>query len=170
MGSREARPYKPLDLNIKKLTSHNGGKLQNALLQSILQGETIDQLADRFMKVGFNSRSWAIANARTSVTGARSSGKQDRYDDLASQGVVFTKIWVATNDNRTREEHAEADGQEVPYDEPFDVGGEELMYPADPNGSDWNIINCRCTMRTGKPTFRSNLSDDVGAFANIRIR
>ena len=38
-----------------------------------------------------------------------------------------------------------ADGQEVGIDEAFDVGGEALMYPADPAGSPGNIIRCRCT-------------------------
>lgn len=31
---------------------------------------------------------------------------------------------------------------------PFIVGGEELMFPGDKNGSPWNVYNCRCAMRT----------------------
>jgi hypothetical protein len=34
-----------------------------------------------------------------------------------------------------------------PIDKPFDVGGEQLMYPGDPDGgSPGNTINCRCTV------------------------
>ena len=29
-------------------------------------------------------------------------------------------------------------------DEPFEVDGEQLMYPGDPAGSAGNIINCQC--------------------------
>lgn len=49
---------------------------------------------------------------------------------------------------RTRHEHGMADGQVVPANDPFIVGGEELMFPADTAGSPWNVYNCRCAMRT----------------------
>ena len=32
----------------------------------------------------------------------------------------------------------------IPLDQPFEVGGEFLMYPADPSGSAAEIANCRC--------------------------
>lgn len=53
--------------------------------------------------------------------------------------------WLATKDDRTRDDHAAADGQVVDVGEPFDVGGESLEYPGDPAGSPENTINCRCT-------------------------
>ncbi len=56
-----------------------------------------------------------------------------------------TKTWETTSDN-PRPAHEDADGQEVPIDEPFDVDGEDLDYPGDPNGSDGNVINCMCIM------------------------
>ena len=168
-GSREIRPYKRIEINLPRDTQWNLGKLQNALLQGILQGDSIDKMSKRFEAVVGMNRASAIRNARTAVTCARSAGKQDRYNDLAKQGVVFTKIWVATDDERTREEHAEADGQEVDYNLPFEVGGEELMYPADEHGSPWNIYNCRCTMKTGKPQFHSILSEEQREQANIKI-
>jgi uncharacterized protein with gpF-like domain len=40
--------------------------------------------------------------------------------------------------------HILADGQIRQADEPFDVGGEELMYPRDPGGTPENTINCHC--------------------------
>lgn len=60
--------------------------------------------------------------------------------------------WQAADDLRTREEHLKAGekydpkwgGKPIPVDQPFIVGGEELMYPGDPAGSAWNTINCRC--------------------------
>ena len=61
---------------------------------------------------------------------------------MGQTGITHT--WNAVGDDRTRPEHLDADGQEVPLEDPFDVGGESLMYPGDSAGSDWNIINCRC--------------------------
>jgi hypothetical protein len=54
------------------------------------------------------------------------------------------KEWVAILDRRTREAHVRADGQRVPVNEPFQVGGELLQFPRDPRGSAGNVINCRC--------------------------
>ena len=53
--------------------------------------------------------------------------------------------WLATMDNRVRDAHASADGQLKGPDGYFDVGGEQLRFPADPAGSPENTINCRCT-------------------------
>lgn len=44
-----------------------------------------------------------------------------------------------------RLDHMAAAGQIRNVDEPFDVGGEKLMYPRDPAGSARNTINCGCT-------------------------
>jgi len=41
-----------------------------------------------------------------------------------------------------RLDHMAADGQIRDIDKPFDVGGEQLMYPRDPAGSAKNTINC----------------------------
>jgi len=40
--------------------------------------------------------------------------------------------------------HAAANGQTVPIDQAFRVGGENLMHPSDPAGSPENVINCHC--------------------------
>ena len=61
-----------------------------------------------------------------------------------ASGIELKKEWGATMDARTREDHAEADGQTVGQGESFDVGGEMLLYPGDTNGSAANIIQCRC--------------------------
>lgn len=54
------------------------------------------------------------------------------------------KRWIAVHDDRTRRAHLAADGQTVNQDGSFDVGGEQLEFPGDPNGSGANTINCRC--------------------------
>lgn len=167
--SSEVRPYKPVKISIDESTKWSKNKLQNALLQGILQGDSIDQIADRFETVTGMNRNAAIRNARTATTNARNAGKQDRFEELKAKGCIFTKIWVATRDDRTRTEHMDANGQEVDSDSTFDVGGEDLMYPADPSASGWNRYNCRCTMKTGKIRFTSNLSDEQRKKAKISV-
>lgn len=70
----------------------------------------------------------------------------------AQTGVPMNKIWVSTRDNRVRttppdqHDHLRPDGQTRRLDQPFNVSGQLLQYPADPNGSPGNTVNCRCTM------------------------
>lgn len=60
-----------------------------------------------------------------------------------------TKEWIAKDDSATRPGHRRADGQTVPIMQPFIVSEQALMFPGDPAGSAWNVVNCRC-----KPRFR----------------
>jgi hypothetical protein len=54
------------------------------------------------------------------------------------------KRWIAVHDNRTRHAHLAADSQTVNQEDTYTVGGEQLEFPGDPNGSAGNTINCRC--------------------------
>lgn len=71
-----------------------------------------------------------------------------------------SKTWVTQGDERVRDWHEDADGQEVPVDQPFDVGGESLMYPGDPDGSPGNVINCRCFVFVSRPGGVSEQTED----------
>lgn len=55
------------------------------------------------------------------------------------------KVWLATDDTRTRPTHDKADGQRTLLSEPFRVGGAQLLYPGDPRGPAQEVIQCRCT-------------------------
>lgn len=56
------------------------------------------------------------------------------------------KVWDASGDSKTRETHALADGQRVPIDQPFTVGGYQLMHPGDSSlgAPARETIQCRC--------------------------
>lgn len=84
--------------------------------------------------------------ARTETVGAYNGGTDGMFRALDPAFSPTVKAWLATGDARTRPEHLAADGQEVPLDAPFIVGGEALYYPGDPLGSAANVINCRCTL------------------------
>lgn len=80
--------------------------------------------------------------ARTEATGANNYGA---LRALGDEGVQ-EKEWLATGDQRTRPSHRAADGQIVPVDEPFIVGGHEMMMPGDPAAPVDELANCRCCL------------------------
>jgi hypothetical protein len=91
----------------------------------------------------------AEAIVRTEVGRAYQIAGQGELERAAEAGVKVRKYWLTAEDERVREEHQAAGdeyglGDAIPWDEPFVVGGESLMFPKDPNGSAGNTINCRC--------------------------
>lgn len=81
--------------------------------------------------------------ARTETHGAANFGS---ISAARETGLRLQKEWISAEDERTRESHADANGQIVGQDEAFDIGGEALQYPGDPAGSAETVINCRCTV------------------------
>ena len=74
------------------------------------------------------------------ATQTRLNANAERLEDVKAQ-----KEWVATADPRTRGSHRAAHGQRRKRSSKFSVGGASLMFPGDPNGPAWEVINCRCT-------------------------
>lgn len=70
-------------------------------------------------------------------------------DFLSGEGTKITinKKWCTAEDANVRPAHAQADGQSVSNNEPFEVDNEKMMFPADTSlgASLSNIINCRCS-------------------------
>lgn len=133
-------------MKIKQITNTTLAKIRLELTDGVAQGESIPELAKRidalYLDEIIPNRSTTIA--RTEVV---SSSNYASVEAAKSSGLQLMKVWLATEDSRTRPAHAAADGQEVPMDQAFDVGGESLMYPGDmDNGSANNIVNCRCTV------------------------
>lgn len=122
----------------------NSKKIHSALNSAIIQGKSVDNLADSFYAVMKSGRASAIRNARTSITSAQNAGRMASYQQAEEMGIQMEKEWIATLDARTRDSHQQLDGERVPYDETFSNG---LMYPADPKGEPAEVYNCRCTMR-----------------------
>ena len=129
--------------------SWNTKQIGSAVLQGILQGESIPNIAKRIMPIVGRNEASAVRNARTMTTAAENRGRLDRYDDYESKGLIMGKVWIATGDDRTRDWHLSLDGQEVDKDEPFiDGNGNELQYPGDPDAAPETVWNCRCSMRS----------------------
>jgi len=81
--------------------------------------------------------------ARTETHGAANYGANEAARET---GLRLRREWISSDDERTRESHALANGQIVGQDEPFAVGDASLMYPGDPSGPASETINCRCAI------------------------
>ena len=127
-------------------------KLQSVALQSIMQGESIPNMAQRLSTaVADTNFKAAVRNARTMATGAQNAGRYDAYRRARDMGIELTIEWAATLDNRTRHAHRQMHGQRTTVDKPFHTpDGYTIMYPADSTGDSdapqKEIWNCRCTL------------------------
>jgi hypothetical protein len=111
---------------------------------------TVTQRIDQVLTVTASER-WhnrARTVARTETMGAVNGGAyRSAVLDAAERGDVAPfKLWLSTEDARTRPTHRGADQQRTLLSEPFRVGTSALLYPGDPNGAAAEVINCRCTM------------------------
>ena len=135
----------------------NRQNVQSAMMQGILQGESIPKMASRLAEtVGEKNRKAAIRNARTITTGVQNKGRIDSYDRANKMGIPTSKQWVATLDGRTRHTHRVIDGEVVPEGELFSNGCE---FPGDPGGAPEEIYNCRCSVIAAIKGFERDLSD-----------
>lgn len=88
--------------------------------------------------------------ARTESLRASNFGLYSIYQGWGIQ----LKSWMATHDPRTRIDHlkageAYAEGGNpgpIPFDQPFLVGGYQMMMPHDPSAPADQTINCRCVV------------------------
>lgn len=140
-------------VNVAKDYSWNNKLIGAELLQGVLGGESIPKIAGRLRNVEKKMEKSAVKNARTMTTAAQNRGRLDGMAQAQADGVIMQKMWVATHDGRTRDSHAEIDGEQQDQDDAFTNG---LMFPADPAGEASEVYNCRCTMISVVKGFRSD--------------
>ena len=153
------RSFLPMrNLDFSRDIAWNIEKMNAEVLQGILQGESMDKIADRLAQViGMNLRS-AISAARTMVTSAENKGRQDSYARAAADGIILQKEWLSSDQpGRTRDWH-------MPYaftslvvdqDKPFENSLGKIMFPGDPSADGANVWNCRCSMAAKVLGFKS---------------
>lgn len=120
------------------------GQVQSVVLQSVLQGESIPNMAKRISEtLGVKDEKAAIRYARTAMTGAEAAGRMDSYKRAQDLGIELEQEWEATPDGRTRDSHIDLDGERQPVGHVFSNG---CMYPGDPGGAPEEVYNCRCRL------------------------
>ena len=121
------------------------------LRKSVIAGSLLLLGAYAIMKRSANiavekNRNSAIMHSNGMGTDAENKARIDGMYRAEDMGNHLTKIWIATLDNRTRDAHANRDGEEIELDDEFAPG---LSRPRDPNGSLSEICNCRCSLKYG---------------------
>lgn len=158
------------EINEGKTLAWNKKAVQSAMMQGILQGESIPKMATRLANtVGESDRKAAIRNARTMTTGVENAGRTAAYDRANKLGIETQKMWSATFDRATRHWHAALDRVAVDNDKPFVNEFGEIMYPGDPKAHPSNIFNCRCALSASikgfpreNPNAGLTYKDDLG--------
>lgn len=129
--------------NVSKMQKWNGKKINAEILQGILQGESIPKIAQRLQNVCGSNRAVAIRNARTMITASQNSGRISGFRQAERDGVIMKKVWIATEDSRTRKSHLSINNEMQDNNKPFSNG---LMFPGDWSGRPEEVYNCRCTL------------------------
>lgn len=144
-------------VNVAKDRKWNDKQINSAVLQGIIQGESMPTIAKRIKPLVNNNKNSAIRTARTMVTEAENKGKYDSFRELEEKGLIVEDEWVAVGDSRTRDWHLVMDGQRRNSEGYFIDGlGNKLRYPADPTAPLETIINCRCGLKTVILGFRNS--------------
>ncbi len=104
---------------------------------------SIPQVTELIEDAGLRFGHQATTVARTEMVSASNAASHQGAAAFAEPGD--TKRWLATSDSRTRIDHRNAHNDEVPFDQPFIVGGEKLQHPGDRSASLEQTANCRCS-------------------------
>ena len=106
--------------------------LVDTLSEGITTGESIKDLSKRVNNTYLDFNKYRAERiARTETNAVVNEANLEAYRQADAEG----KEWIATLDDRVRDEHLMMDGEIVPVDKPFSNG---LMAP--------NEINCRCAI------------------------
>lgn len=170
-NGRSFLPYKKLGPDEQRW---NMKRINSQLLQGMLQGEDMKQMAKRIVKLCSGNEAAAMRTARTVVNATENMARHESALEAQKMGCIQVHMWSSSGDARVRDWHVEADNdygtlsQAIPLDEPFIVMGEQMRYPCDRWGSPENVYNCRCQELTKIVGFKSILPKDKQG--KIRIK
>ena len=116
-------------------------RIKEQISEGITSGDSTEGMARR-IRGEFNDIS--AGRARVVASTETSACYGSARDKAMLDAGVRWKQWLTSGLDNVRAEHEAANGQTVPVDEPFRVGGESLEYPGDPDGEPGNVINCHC--------------------------
>jgi hypothetical protein len=146
---------------VTQISDATRAQLMRMVRSGVSEGQTLQEIAKAMREaIPEISRLRSHVIARTETHGA-SNYSVDRV--ARTSRVPLVKVWVATEDSRTRDfgegdgevdshNHRAMDGVKVGANEPFMVPTkygtkEPLMYPGDPGGTAGNVIMCRCVVK-----------------------
>lgn len=151
-------------INLPKDYIWNEKRVQNAVTQGIIQGESITDIGQRLCEeLSTSNASKMDMFARTAVTGAENAGRIERLRETEEMGIEVRKKWLSAHDDKVRDTHAALDGQERPVNEPFEIDGMTIDHPGDPSAPPELVYNCRCTLTYVYPKYERRKKTDGGS-------
>ncbi len=141
---------------IAGLSKDASAKLNAAIQRAFLGGQSVSDIiaqvgravaGEKFTGLFGPIGDRAETIALNEILRVHSIAGQARLEDLQQRVPGVKKQWIHIMASRVpRISHMIASGQVQDVGDSFEVGGEELMYPRDPNGSPENTINCHCLL------------------------
>ena len=138
-------------------------KVKAEIADGVLKGKSPNQIAKDMVakRVVTPTRKKGDVSARNALAKAEKFARADvrqtfnaanQVSSAGQKGKGKRKIWIAKMDGIERNAHRVAHIEygiggkpgPIPVRRNFKVGGKPLMFPGDPKGDAWNIINCRC--------------------------
>ncbi len=131
--SRKEALAKRAELIGTSVNTTTSERLEQIISQALDEGKGTYEISSLIRNFYAEVPVWrADMIARTEATNANNEGLIEGYKQ---SGIATHKEWVATQDDRTREEHLALDGEVVPVDSEFSNG---LDFPQE--------VNCRCVI------------------------
>lgn len=126
---------------------------RDQLEESGLKESRVQELFERYVDGKLDDRAETIA--RTEIMDALNEGIMEGARQAQDAGLLTSPVkeWIATGDEIVCEECAGLDGVQLPYEEMFNVSGEEMEGPpAHPR--------CRCTIAITESEETTQLSNE----------
>ncbi len=134
---------------IEGLSDSAWEKIRGELTLGVMGGKTPQEVAKA---IGTNLKDPSIFRSiahraevitQTEMGRVFSTAAELRMEEAAEHVKDLEKMWRHVGHPKVpRPSHVAADGQHVPVDEPFDIGGVSMMYPRDPGAPIDETINC----------------------------
>lgn len=118
---------------------------------ALKEGTSVQRFARELSYMPDFSYRRGVLIARTELVAASNAGS---VLGAQASGIPTRKVWLSTQDDRTRDTHIIVDGQKVEnleatFEVPNEMGGtDKMQYPGDSSMGAMasNTINCRCTV------------------------
>lgn len=120
------------------------GQLADRLGQVAVGGGGAEEIHREVIKFRDQWVGWAH---RTAVTESTRLASEAVLASPEAQRPGAAKEWVTSHDERVRASHRLVDGERLPLEASFQVGGGALRYPGDPLGDPEQVVGCRCRLR-----------------------
>lgn len=123
----------------KRTLARVTSELNQIITKGYTDGKGINVVASMLTQRFDQLSTWEAKRiARTEIHNSHNQGVMRIYDEV---GVEYTQ-WIAADDDRTRESHAEINGEIIRLGDKYSNG---LEYPGDTSGPIEEWINCRCS-------------------------